>query len=69
MGLRAKLQRWLADNAEKVGDADEGAETAAPDPAASDAKTTIKDAEATSLRAIKLPDEEREALDADEREP
>ena len=44
------------------------AESATVDSADSDAQTIIDDPEATSLRAIKLPDSEREACDAEERE-
>jgi hypothetical protein len=55
MGLVTDLQRWLAG----VGD-DGDDNTPAPDSTDSDASTTIDDAEATSLRAIKLPAEERD---------
>ncbi|MFB6292678.1 MAG: hypothetical protein ABEH60_00260 [Halonotius sp.] len=62
MGIVSDLQRLLAGNAADENDA------AAPEDDDSDAKTTIDDAEATSLRAIKLPDEERDALDAEDRD-
>jgi hypothetical protein len=62
MCIVATLQRLLA------GDAHDE-ETTDADPGDSDPKTTIDDAEATSLRAIKLPDAEREALDAEDRDP
>ncbi len=62
MRVFKKLRRWLANNI------DTEAESATADSADSDAQTTIDDPEATSLRAIKLPDSEREARDAEERE-
>jgi len=58
MGIVSNLQRLLA-----------GDEEPTDVEAYSDAKTTIEDPEATSLRAIKLTNEEQDALDADEREP
>ena len=78
MGLVTDLQRWLAGDADTADDTggtktttDSEAKTTTDSDARTttdgDAKTTIDDAEATSLRAIKLPDEERDALDADER--
>ncbi|RJX43461.1 hypothetical protein DM826_05900 [Halonotius aquaticus] len=63
MRVFRKLRRWLANNV------DTEVEPATADSADSDAKTTIDDPEATSLRAIKLPDSERAARDAEEREP
>ncbi|RJX49626.1 hypothetical protein DP106_07745 [Halonotius pteroides] len=62
MRVFRKLRRWLANNI------DTEAKSATADSADSDAQTTIDDPEATSLRAIKLPDSEREACDAEERE-
>ena len=66
MGLLDRLREWI------VGDDDqrvqESREAAEPTAETAD-RTSIADAEATSLRAIKLPDAERDALDADEREP
>jgi len=61
MGLLGRLRRWL------VGDADAERAPRARESADSDANTTIEDAEATSLRAIKLPDTERDELDAEDR--
>jgi len=61
MGLVGRLRRWISGGDEPA--------TAGKNPDETDGKTTIEDAEATSLRAIKLPDAERDALDADEREP
>jgi len=69
MGLQKSVRRWLVGNADQVHDAADEREAATVDSADSDAKTTIEDAEATSLRAIKLPATERDALDADERDP
>ena len=61
MGLLGRLRRMLA------GDAGEARTPRARESADSDANTTIEDAEATSLRAIKLPDSERETIDATDR--
>lgn len=61
MGLLDRLRGWITDNDEQA---------ASPEPTENPAdRITIDDAEATSLRAIKLPDKERNGLDADEREP
>ena len=63
MRVFENVRRWLTSSS------DTEVESATPNAADSDAQTTIDDAEATSLRAIKLPDSEREARDAEEREP
>jgi len=60
MGLVERLRRWFADDETRAPRARESAD--------SDANTTIEDAEATSLRAIKLPDSERKRIDATDRE-
>ena len=62
MRVFRKLRRWLANNI------DTEVESPTATSADSDAQTTIDDPEATSLRAIKLPDSEREACDVEERE-
>ncbi|ESS10098.1 MAG: hypothetical protein A07HN63_00062 [uncultured archaeon A07HN63] len=62
MGLLERLRRMLVD------DAGEERAPRAREPADSDTNTTIEDAEATSLRAIKLPSSERETVDATDRE-
>ena len=59
MGLVERLRRWFADDEARAPRARESAD--------SDANTTIEDAEATSLRAIKLPDSERKRIDATDR--
>ncbi|TQQ78861.1 hypothetical protein [Halonotius roseus] len=61
MGLLDRLRGWITDNDEQA-TSPELTENPAD-------RTTIDDAEATSLRAIKLPDKERNGIDADEREP
>ena len=61
MGVLDRLRQWITGDDERARN-DEPTENTAD-------RTTIEDAEATSLRAIKLPDTERDALDADEREP
>jgi len=63
MWLVKWMRRWLTTNSATE------AEPTTADSADSDAQTTIDDPEATSLRAIKLPDSERAARDAEEREP
>ena len=62
MRICRTLWQWLVTNMHTK------AESATADSADSDAQTTIDDPEATSLRAIKLPDLEREARDTEERE-
>ena len=61
MGLFDRLRRLITGDDEQA---------TSPEPTENPAKRiTIDDAEATSLRAIKLPDAERNGLDADAREP
>ena len=62
MRICRTLWQWLVTNLHTE------AKSATADSADSDAQTTIDDPEATSLRAIKLPDSEREARDTEERE-
>ena len=62
MGLLGRLRRMLA------GDAGTEHAARACESADSDANTTIEDAEAASLRAIKLSDSEREKIDATDRD-
>ncbi|ERH07654.1 MAG: hypothetical protein J07HN4v3_00016 [Halonotius sp. J07HN4] len=62
MGLLERLRRMLVD------DAGEERAPGTREPADSDTNTTIEDAEATSLRAIKLSNSERETVDATDRE-
>ena len=75
MGVLSRLRRWLtrsdtdsrsatrADNSDR-----EGAAEAAGGDSSDDELTRIEDAAATSLRAIKLSDSERETLDAESRD-
>ncbi len=75
MGVLSRLRRWLtrsdtdsrsatrADTRDREG----GAEAASED-SPNGETTRIEDAAATSLRAIKLPDSERETLDAESRD-
>jgi len=69
IGLVRRLRRWLAGGDETAA-AGEFQVGTAESPTDNDTtrKTTIDDAEATSLRAIKLPEKERDALNADERD-
>lgn len=61
MGLLGRLRRKIAGDDETA--------TAVEPPAETAEQTTIDDAAATSLRAIKLPESERQEIDAEEREP
>ncbi len=75
MGVLSRLRRWLtrsdtdslsatsADTRDR-----EGAAEAAGEDSSDDELTRIEDAAATSLRAIKLSDSERETLDAESRD-
>jgi len=63
MRVFENVRCWLTSSS------DTEVESATRNSADSDAQTTIDDPEATSLRAIKLSDSEREARDAEEREP
>jgi|APHM01.1.fsa_nt_gi hypothetical protein len=75
MGALSRLRRWL-NRGDTGSQSTTGADTTDPEgDAGSDSgdppngePTGIEDAAATSLRAIKLPDSEREALDAENRE-
>jgi len=61
MGLFDRFRGWVTGDDEPA-TGPESAENLAD-------RITIDDAEATSLRAIKLPDQERNGLNADERDP
>ena len=61
MGVFDRLRGWITGDDEHA---------TSPEPTENPAdRITLDDAEATSIRAIKLSDKELNGLDADEREP
>jgi hypothetical protein len=75
MGVLSRLRRWLTrsdTDSRSATSADtrdrEGSAEAAGGDSSDDELTRIEDAAATSLRAIKLSDSERETLDAESRD-
>jgi hypothetical protein len=84
MGVLNRLRRWIArgdSGRQALSSAEDsdresravrdsgGSRKNEADTSRNNETTTIEDAAATSLRAIKLTDSEREALDAENRDP